>query len=121
GVCFLARVFVSMRRMFGSESGLDRLRMSVCLTTTLNNARINESRCFYYCNAVFSSGGKSHRRHLFSYSSAGRKSKQGSRDARIHAINFTRSASAMIVQPVVARLPQQRMWKQIALLDPGSA
>jgi len=45
-VCFFARALVSMRRMLGSESGLDRLRMSVCLTTTSNNAGINESRRF---------------------------------------------------------------------------
>ena len=45
-VCFFARALVSMRRMLGSESGLDRLRMSFCLTTTSNNAGINESRRF---------------------------------------------------------------------------
>jgi hypothetical protein len=66
-----ARAFVSMRRIFGSESGLDRLLMSLCLTTTSNNGRINESRCFYCLNWVFSGDGKFQRRQFFSYSATG--------------------------------------------------
>jgi hypothetical protein len=34
---------VSMRRMFGSESGLARLRMKPPLTSNRNVARINEA------------------------------------------------------------------------------
>src|SRR5260370_35720915 len=92
-----------MRRIFGSESGLDRLRMGVCLTTTSNNARINESRCFYR-GGVFSGGGKSHPRHFFSYSSAGDGTEHRGLAARQPEVIFTSCAAPLVAQTPLPRV-----------------
>jgi hypothetical protein len=67
----LARALVSMRRIFGSESGLDRLRMG--LPNKYVKQRGNQLvALFLSLPEAFSGGGKFHSRHFFSYSSAGK-------------------------------------------------